>query len=433
MTEKEMKSLEQAALACMEEHKDELYQTLSQLVQINSQNFGETGLEQECAEFVEKLYQDFGLDTELYYPNNVPGVLESPLFWPWHNTDKRPNVTGIKWGADRDSRIMIEAHTDTMPTGDLDKWELSPFSGAIRDGKLYGLGSGDNKFGIAGGYWALKVLDMLGVKLKKSVALTAYCDEEFGGGNGALAACLKYPCDTYVNLDGGNYEMWVTALGGGCFSLDLHLNRTTDDWQPIYDVFAAFAAELKVFGQRRRDELHINPYYTGTDMERSAYRLSKFHCVGESHTDARLGFTIYTDKSKEEIYAELDAIMEKMRPMMEEYGVTTQGFVGTTRFFGYYETDRNHPAVREMKRCAEEAIGHEIRVCGSCLTDLSVILPAGKTNSSFNFGILRDFALPGGAHQPNEYVECEQFLAHTKALILFLIRYCGVAGIEGKK
>ncbi|MBP3927854.1 MAG: nucleotide exchange factor GrpE, partial [Clostridium sp.] len=67
----------------------------------------------------------------------------------------------------------------------------------------------------------LKMLDDMGVKLKKSVALTSYCDEEFGGGNGALAACLAYPCETYVNLDGGNYEMWATALGGGCYQLKL--------------------------------------------------------------------------------------------------------------------------------------------------------------------------------------------------------------------
>ena len=91
---------------------------------------------------------------------------------------------------------MLAAHTDTMPAGDPSAWSRPPFEGVVENGRIYGLGACDDKFGIAGGWWALKVLDLLGIRLDRTVVLTAYCDEEFGGGNGALAACLKYPCDT---------------------------------------------------------------------------------------------------------------------------------------------------------------------------------------------------------------------------------------------
>ena len=77
----------------------------------------------------------------------------------------------------------------------------------------------------------------------------------------------------------------------------------------------------------------------------------------------------------------------------------------------------------KMKQSAEEACGHAVPVCGSCLTDLSAIM-AQNGPRCFNFGIFRDFSLPGGAHQPDEYVECAQLLDFTKALALFLLRYC---------
>ena len=418
--------LEQQALDQMDLHQQELYDLLSKLIQFDSQNFGGEGREEPCARFVEDLYKKAGLETELYYPDFVPGVTEHPLFWPGHQTDKRPNVTGIRWGSDRDDKVMIAAHTDTMPAGDLSLWEDSPWAGVQKDGKIIGLGSCDNKFGIAGAYWALKILDDLGVKLKKTVVLTAYCDEEFGGGNGALAAAVKYPCQAQINLDGGNYEMWATALGGGVYQLKLHMNHTSDDCMAIYRVLNAFMQELDQFGERRRQEMFANTFYGGTPMAGSAFRIASVGCNGETHTDAEVTFVIYTSHTREEIDAELQAIVDKLQGTMDAADVITDGFVHTSRFFHYGEANQEHPAFRLMHQCAEETIGRPVDIKGSCLTDLSVFIGANPTACSYNFGILRDFSLPGGAHQPNEFVDCKEFLAHTKAMILFLLRYCGV-------
>lgn len=428
-----MTPLERKAVQCLDERRDELFDLLKKLISFDTQNFGTDGREENIVPFMEALYGSLGLETEVYCPDQVPGVLESDLFWPGHHTDHRPNVTGICYGRDRDSRVMLAAHTDTMPAGDLSAWTHSPFEGVLKDGRIYGLGSCDDKFGIAGSFMALKVLKDMGLELDRTVLLTAYSNEEFGGGNGALAACVKYPCDAYVNLDGGSYEMWAAALGGGCFKLHLHLNRVSDDCMPIYKVLAAYMDELDVFGQRRRDELSANPFYEGTPMATSAFRVASVGCVGETHTDAEIAFVIYTDRTKAEIDAELAEIVEKLRPMMEEAQVTTDGFQGTTRFFQYGQTDQTHPAFRTMHDCAQQAAGHTVRVCGSCLTDLSVIFGGGKTDSSFNFGVLRDFSLPGGAHQPDEYVDCLEFLNFTKALLLFLMRYGGVREDEDAK
>lgn len=417
---------EQAALQYVDAHQQELFEMLSRLVQFDSQNLNGDGKERECAEYLATQYRALGLETDLYCPDSVPGVVESPLYWPNQNTDKRPNVSGILRG-ETEELVMLAAHTDTMPYGDMDAWELSPFSGAIRDGKIYGLGVSDNKFGLAGSYFVLKAFSELGIRLKKSVVLAAYCAEEFGGGNGALGSCLHDPCETCVNLDGGSYEMWASALGGGCYRIDLHRTETTDNWEYIYETMSAMIDRLRVFGARRRDELEQNPLYTGTDTAKSAFRLGKFGAVGESHLDASVEFVIYTDRSREQIAAELRDIMEELQPVLRKNKVVSEGFQATTRFFDYGECDQQSAPFQIMKQCAQEAAGKPVRVCGSCLTDLAIIQACGKVENSFNFGILREFSLPGGAHQPNEFVECQQFVEHTKAMALFLLRYCGMA------
>jgi len=45
--------------------------------------------------------------------------------------------------------ISFAGHTDVVPPGDLEAWSVPPFSGEIRDGKLYGRGAVDMKGGVA--------------------------------------------------------------------------------------------------------------------------------------------------------------------------------------------------------------------------------------------------------------------------------------------
>ena len=419
-------SIEKKVIAYLENSEPELFELTSMLVQIDSQNFGGTGREQACARFVETLYRKAGLETEYYCPDSVPGVTESELYQPDQQTDVRPNVTGIRFGENRAECVMLAAHTDTLPAGDVSAWTRSPFSGAIEGGRVHGLGACDDKFGIAAAFCALKALDDLGVRLKKSVALTAYCDEEFGGGNGALAACVKYPCEAYVNLDGGNYEMWASALGGGGFELKLRHNRSSDDFMPVYRALNAVMQELDRFGALRRAELSARPLYKGTLTAKSAFRVAEVGCVGDTHSDALIRFMVYSTKSKAEIKAELAGILETVQPLLDELEITTEGFTHFTRYFDYSETDMSHPAAARMLECASEAAGFPVEIKGSCLTDLSVFKGARPEACCFNFGILRDFSLPCGAHQPNEYVDCAELSNLTRALALFLIRYCGV-------
>ncbi len=105
---------------------------------------------------------------------------------------ERPNVV-VEWGEKRGRMgLMLNGHMDTIPPEGRDM--ISPYSGAVRNGKLYGLGSLDMKASLAAYVYAVKALIVAKVKLKGKLTLAFVVDEETG-------ACSPY--GTQYLLDQG--------------------------------------------------------------------------------------------------------------------------------------------------------------------------------------------------------------------------------------
>ncbi len=68
------------------------------------------------------------------------------------------------------------------------KYSMILFSGKIKDGKMYGRGSIDMKAGTIAGFFAIKCLKDLEIKLKGDVFSESVIDEENAGVNGTIAA-----------------------------------------------------------------------------------------------------------------------------------------------------------------------------------------------------------------------------------------------------
>ena len=417
---------EDAVLRYADEHKEELFDVLSRLVKINTENYGTHCNEAEGQAFIREWCERKGFEYEIYCPDSVEGIKNHPEYLAGRGTDKRPNLTcTYKKG----KGLMLAAHMDTVLIGERSAWSVDPLGGTVKDGKLFGRGAGDDKCGIAVSMFAFQALQDLGIQIDKPLAFTSYVDEEDGGGDGALATCLKYPAETYVNLDGGNYEIWTAGLGGCVYNLKLSLGHPTDNAATVFDGLYIVKEGLKEFAAARRRELHENPLYRGTDMEGSAFRFIGMQ-VGKGHVGAgsgELSFVIYTDKSQKEVEAQLSAALENVREILEKKDLHLADFVRTSRFFHYAPSKDTYGAIAELHRAAEQVSGKKVRQTGACLSDLSVFLAAGS-ESSFNFGIFRDFSVYGGAHQADEYVECEQLLWEAKALLLFIVRHCRGTG-----
>ena len=198
----------------IESRKDELFDQLSKLIQINSESFATSGNEAECAQYIYQLCTQLDLQTELYSPMDLEGFVNHPDYLPGRNLENRYNVTAIWTGATNQNELTLMAHTDTVKIGDPENWTVPPLAGMVKDGKIYGRGACDDKYALATVLFLIKIMKDAGFMPKANLVFSAYSDEEYGGSHGALAAVLRYPCERIISMDGVEGQIWQCASGG---------------------------------------------------------------------------------------------------------------------------------------------------------------------------------------------------------------------------
>lgn len=413
----------QRVFAMIDEKKEELFQLLSSLVQIDSQSFSSHGNEKQICKYINGLCLDMGLDSVMYSPMELEGFTEHPDYMPNRGLEDRFNVTAVWRGASDENALMLMAHTDTVQFGDPVNWTFSPTSGIVADGRIYGRGSGDDKSGIAVMLFLTKLLKEAGFQPKKNLLLNAYCDEEYGGSHGALAAVLRDPCARVVNLDASENVVVHCATGGGEMKYRFHAKDPVDSSKSVARALSTVMDVLDIFADNRRKELEANRFYAGTVIPETSMRYIGVKC-GENGQDLGIGevhFVFYTDKTKEEIYPEFDSLHAMLQQRLAPLGMVSDGFYPTTRFFHYVFCEPDCQDILDYLDAADLVTGIRPQVCGGALGDQSVIAKYGTPNA-FSVGPIRSFELEGGAHQPNEFVECDSLAAFTKTIAAYVLK-----------
>jgi acetylornithine deacetylase/succinyl-diaminopimelate desuccinylase-like protein len=82
----------------------------------------------------------------------------------------------VTYGSDG-PELLLGLHLDVVPPGD--GWASDPFQVELRDGRLYGRGTLDDKGPLAASMLALKALKDVGVPLRGRVTIAALASEEF--------------------------------------------------------------------------------------------------------------------------------------------------------------------------------------------------------------------------------------------------------------
>lgn len=398
-------------LNVLKDRKEELYDMLSNLIKIDSQNFGCKGNEKEIAVFICDEIRKLGYQPDMYSPKSVEGILDHPDYWHEHDMEERYNVSAVIKGKDSSKRVMIAAHLDTVPIGDENNWTVPPFGGIIKDGKIWGRGACDDKYGIATMLYILKVFKDEDIVPEFDIVFTAYCNEEFGGGNGALAACLKYPCDDIINLDCKNFEIWNCAVGGGEMKVYIRSKSPVDNCGVMLEGLNILKEEFEQFRNRRIAELNEHEEYRGTIIPDTSVRFIEIKAGNEGNDlDKAYGeICYYATLSKEKMDEELNQIGESLNEKLNPINLEFDKIEVLTRYFHFAKTEKDNPLMDKLISSAKEVSGRTLKPCGSCQSDLSLFIKNGSKRA-FSFGIGRDFGTYGGAHQADEYIECEKLL-----------------------
>ena len=125
---------------------------LSKLVEIPSISSLEANQKDvlDSANYIADLFKGLGLKSKVTSSkNSKPAVLAQT------ETDSSKKT------------VLLYAHHDVQPVGDINKWATDPFKPEIIDGRLFARGSGDNKAGVVTHYEVVKnLLETLPVNIK---------------------------------------------------------------------------------------------------------------------------------------------------------------------------------------------------------------------------------------------------------------------------
>ena len=104
----------------------------------------------DSANYIADLFKELGLNSRVTSSkNSKPAVLAQTEIDPSKQT------------------VLLYAHHDVQPVGDINKWATDPFKPEIIEGRLFARGSGDNKAGVVTHYEVVKnLLETLPVNIK---------------------------------------------------------------------------------------------------------------------------------------------------------------------------------------------------------------------------------------------------------------------------
>ncbi len=349
----------------------------------------------------------------------------------------RVNVVGARAGTGRGPLVHINGHFDVVPAGE--GWTVDPWAGTIKDGRIYGRGTGDMKAGIAAGLFAAEALRRAGIELPGSVELSGTVDEESGGFAGVAHLCeigrIRKGRTDYViipeplNVDRiclghrGVYWFEVTTRGrvahgsmpflgrSAVESMAAFLEVVRNELKPA--LFARRTAVPVVPDGARHATINVNALWGGqADSEvQSPCVVDRCHAIFDRRFLVEEGF----DAAR----AEIAALLEDMRRRFPE--------------FEYELKDRmvvhpsaappDSPLVQALERSVMSVLGRSATHIASPGTyDQKHVARIGGLEHCVAYG-------PGIldlAHQPDEWCGIDDLVAATKVIALTLLDLNGM-------
>ena len=167
----------------IEEHTEEMLEDLRQLIAIPSESDDHEKV-REALIFTVELAKKYGLEARTVLQDQV-GIVEL---------------------GEGDETLGILTHVDVVPAGDPAAWVTEPYSMDIRDGRIYGRGTLDDKGMVIASIYAMRAVKELGIPLTKKVQLIIGTQEEVEWTD-MDAYVEEYPLPDYGFTPDGSYPV----------------------------------------------------------------------------------------------------------------------------------------------------------------------------------------------------------------------------------
>jgi putative selenium metabolism hydrolase len=309
--------------------------------------------------------------------------------------------------------LAIDAHMDTVDTGQLKNWDFDPFSGLIKDGFVHGRGTVDQEGGAAAFVTSGKILKELGFDKDLTIYFVGSVMEEDCDG-----LCWKYLVEeeglkpdfaistepTNLNIyrgHRGRMEIGVHFYGVSC-----HGSAPERGENAIYKAAKA-ALEIEKLNERiKSDDFLGKGTVTISEIKSGSPSLCAVADYAYFHLDRRLTW----GETKESAVAEVEAIVKDMNAKVEvlyyEETAYTGLKYGMEKYYPTWKIEASHPVVQTGVRSFQKLFNQ------APVVDKWTFSTNGVTINGY-YGIPLIGFGPGNevmAHAPNEKVPVEHLV-----------------------
>ncbi|SHH32448.1 dipeptidase PepV [Tepidibacter thalassicus] len=356
--------------------------------------------------------------------------------------------------------IGILGHIDVVPEGEIDNWSFPPYDAVIKDGKIYGRGTQDDKGPTIAAIYGVKALMDLGVKFNKRIRFIFGTDEEnlwrginkyleneeipsygftpdsvfpmINAEKGLLQATLKSKNSSEITLNGGNA---FNAVPDKIVYSDIKINELASELDKLGFEYKLENNNITVFGKGAHA---ANPQYGINSISRLCIALNnlgiksnaiKFiaEVIKETYNGENIipncedkvsgKLTINVGKininnETEEIGLDIripvtvdkDKVVEKLKEKALEYNLKYNEYDYLKAIY----VPEDHFLIKTLKKVYEEETG----------LDSTPLSSGGATyaramDNCVAFGAVFP-GKPKVEHQANEYIEIEDLIKCTK-------------------
>lgn len=416
-------------LGTIENDRQRIINFEQSLVRIPSVNHPPRGDEKKCALLIAHKLKKLGLEVDVFCPDEVKGLKEHPGFCPGRDYTDRPNVVGVYKGSEGGRSLLLVAHTDVELPGATELWEdHDPWSGKVKDGKIFGRGSGDDKSGLTAQIMALEAIERAGYQLKGDVILCNVVDEEQGGGNGTLSCIIRgYTADAAINMDGSNLQIQIANLGGSSFEITVRTEEGYPDIDRTLRATNRIYQAIQFLKEKRKEAFKEGPsIYQNSPFAEEAIRVVKL-AIGGRETDGAMNIGkisgwiyILPGEEKEMVKRSLEEHFKRIVQEDKGEGIEFHWWKGRDLLPSMISPEKE--VVKTISKAYKEVTGTDPQIGGGVMSDL-YLLNLYSQMPALTFGAAR-WSQRGAAHQPNEYVSIEDLIILTKVTALTIMSWC---------